>query len=912
MKRIITLSLFLSICIVARSQTGVVYTVAGCPACTTTSVDGVPATNAWLNNTAGIAADSHGNIYIADAANNRVRMVSATTNDVSTVAGITSAAFSGDGGPASTAQINAPQGIFIDAADNIYIADAGNNRVRKVDGVTHTINTVAGGGSSTADGVAATTASITPFAVYVDASGNIYTGGSNKVRQISATGIITTVAGNGSATNSGDGGLALSAGIQGPVRGITMDRTGNMYIVPASGDRVRKIDAGSGIITTIAGGGTCTADGVPATVSSLNSVYSCVADSLGNIIIADFGRRLIRQVDAGSGIIHTIAGGGTATADGVPATATSMQPYMLYLNRTGNNVYYSNDGNMVRRVTYFADAWAGLATDSFSVSVNRLCGGPSLTITTNSASIPSMSVQTWFGDGTSTTSSFTATCATNGVVTQNHTYAYSGTYTIKHVLYDGTLAVDSIQYPYEHSLCNDIYVRYYFDVNGNCVKDTTEALLNVPELTEVDSNGVIIDTISATSGFYYKAYGLPGDIYQFKPILGSSLGLVVSCPVSGVISDTLQSLIYNVTTNDFAVNCDSVATYDLEVFSTVLRSTTWGQWAKIYVRNLSCNPVDANVTLVYSPKYAGPTAPYPLTATTSGNTVSWNVNSLSSTTTPANAMLACTLNIAGSTYLTLGDTVQTQVSITPTAGDVNTANNYQFVVDTVRASWDPNEMWVSPSGCTSPGTKTLRYTINFENTGSDTAFNIYVLDTLSNSVDPKTIRILMASNSMNTSLISAGGRNVLKLDFPGINLLDSSHHNLCDGAVIFNIDLKDGLIAGTQVANRAGIYFDTNPVVMTNTVDNVTGCTAESVVSLAKGSTVSIYPNPADNELIIRQDGTMFTTASITNTLGQQITVQKLGGTYTKVNISSLPPGVYCITFTDNNGGTMVRKFVKM
>ena len=892
------------------SAQDIIYTVAGCTSCTTTSVDGTPATAALFGSTAGVAMDAAGNIYIADKSTNKIRRIFATTDLVYTYAGTGSSGFSGDGGPASTASLNSPQGVFIDGSNNLYIADAGNNRIRKVDAATGMISTVAGGGSSTSDGVAATTASITPICVYVDATGNIYTGGSDKLRKINTAGIISTIAGNGTTANTGDGGPALSAGIAGPISSITMDATGNIYIVPGSGDRVRKIDATTGKISTVAGGGTCRATGILGINATLNNVYSCIVDGEGNLIIgAVSSDSIIIEVDAASGMIHNIAGGGYSYADGIPAISAIIRDYMLYMDIAHGNIYYSGDNSMVRRITYTPSIYPSFARDTFAVSVVKNCTGPQLSVSTNYYS-SSMSITTWFGDGTSNNTALSLSCGTGtvGGAIINHTYAYSGTYTIKQVLYRGTSGIDSTHFSYQQSSCNDFYVRFYNDLNANCAKDSGEELVAQPILTEIDSNGILVDTISGTSGFYYAGNGAPGTIYQFKPFNIPSHGLSITCPSTMVISDTVESLIYNTRTSDFGTTCTSG--FDLAVYGIFPVTGVRDQRGDIYVQNNYCDPINATVTLNFSPKYPTlgiiATTPY---FSASGNTVVWNIPSIAY---GANKIDLSYQGWGGSTLLTVGDTVQEHLSITPTIGDVNISNNIEIVIDTVRAGVDPNEMWVKPSGCIPSGTQTLQYTINFENTGNDTAFNIYVMDTLSNNVDPKSMRLVMASAQMNTTVISTGGYNILKFDFPNINLLDSSHHGQCDGAVIYTIDLKNSLPTGSTVFNHSGIFFDVNPAVMTNTVENVVGgCeTAVSVVS-STGKEVSIYPNPTSETLTIKTAQDAYNTYTITNSMGQVLLQNELNSTVTNVNVKTLAPGLYCITLRGESG-TIVQKFVKM
>ncbi len=293
--------------------------------------------------------------------------------------------------------------------------------------------------------------------------------------------------------------------------------------------------------------------------------------------------------------------------------------------------------------------------------------------------------------------------------------------------------------------------------------------------------------------------------------------------------------------------------------------------------------------------------------------LTWDISGISNSVSPAKFYYTLTYNTAIG-YLTPGDTVHSYYTITPFAGDVDTTNNTQTIIDTVRSGYDPNEMFVSPAGCISPGAGTtqLQYTIHFENTGNDTAFNIYVMDTLSDNVDPSTMNIVMGSAEMyTTKLHSNTGQNILKFDFPGINLLDSSHHGQCDGAVIFSINTRLGLPSGTTIFNHAGIFFDINPVVLTNTVENITDCPLSvSNTATDSKSLVEIYPNPSADELAIKIDRDAYGSCSVSNSIGQVYLQQQLNSTQTKVNVKMLPAGLYYITLTGEKG-TVVRKFVK-
>jgi sugar lactone lactonase YvrE len=279
------------------------------------SGDGGPATSAKLDTPDGVAVDGQGNIYIADLRNSRVRKVS-VDGTIATFAGTGQPGFSGDGGLATSARLYAPEGVAVDGQGNVYIADRNNYRVRKVS-PGGTITTFAGGGKpgSLGDGGLATSATLrSPSGVAVDGQGNLYIADrdNSRVRKVNRSGTITTFAGTDKERFSGDGGPATSALLYRP-DGVAVDGRGNIYIADTFNNRVRKVSPG-GTITTFAGTGACSSlqpgDGGPATSANVCNPRGVAVDGQGNVYIADTNSSRVRKVSPG-GTITTFAGTGS-------------------------------------------------------------------------------------------------------------------------------------------------------------------------------------------------------------------------------------------------------------------------------------------------------------------------------------------------------------------------------------------------------------------------------------------------------------------------------------------------------------------------------------------------------------------------------------------------------------------------
>ena len=358
---------------------GIISTIAG-NGSAGYSGDGHSATAATLWSPQGVALDSAGNVYIADSINQVIRKITASTGNISTVAGMAFAAgSSGDGGAATSAKLNNPTGVAVDGAGNIYIADQGNGRIREVNAVTGTITTVAGGGNGRGasdaygDGGAATNAILSgPNDVAVDAVGDIYIADSfhGLVREVSAaTGLINIVAGGGSGGGSdgiGDGGPATDAILDNPTS-VAVDAAGNVYIADTGHSMIRQVNT-SGTINVVAGNGSAgyAGDLGPAVDAELNTPTGVRVDAADDIYISDSGANVIREVIAASGMIETIGGSGSSGYsgdNGSAVNATLQNPQNLGLDAGGNIYIADSTNNVIRKITVASGALSFPAVD---------------------------------------------------------------------------------------------------------------------------------------------------------------------------------------------------------------------------------------------------------------------------------------------------------------------------------------------------------------------------------------------------------------------------------------------------------------------------------------------------------------------------------------------------------------------
>ncbi len=395
-------------CVVREIVGGAVQTIAGTGACKHTGDNG-PATSATLNNPQGIAFDAFGNLFIADNGNNVIRRIDAN-GTITTYAGDGTPGNSGDNGAATSAELNSPESVALDTAGNLFIADTGNNTVRRVDVGTKIITTVAGNGTQgfSGDGGAATAAMFSnPDGLAVDSTGNIYIADSTNslVREVSSAtsptpGIITTIVGNGTFGFSGDGGPALSAELTNPAGLFVDSSTGNLWIADYWANRIRVYNpANNKQISTVVGSGQV-GDGAAATSASMYFPRTPGLDAQGNLFIVDAENNRIRKVSATDQTISTVVGTGIPCAqpkfvcgDGGPATSAQLfMPRTVTIEANGTLIVADDGDNKIRQV----DGTSGVITTIVG-SGNRCgtaagqtplpCGdgGPALSASVNDA-----------------------------------------------------------------------------------------------------------------------------------------------------------------------------------------------------------------------------------------------------------------------------------------------------------------------------------------------------------------------------------------------------------------------------------------------------------------------------------------------------------------------------------------------
>ncbi len=522
----------------------------------------------------------------------------------------------------------------------------------------------------------------------------------------------------------------------------------------------------------------------------------------------------------------------------------------------------------------------------------------------------SVHVHIYFGDGTDT-------IFYSGIYNSNsffagayHTYTTAGYFTAKYVVTGSDGVADSVVNQNQMAFgdtCGNISGMLYLDMNANCVYNAgTDSILRYFPVALYNGANLIDWAYTDSLGYYY--FNPPiGFTYTVTPYV-TNWGFSVTCPTSGnyVINLTSTS-----SGNDFGLTCLNGFDMTGEVWGWRFRPGYDG-WIDVGAWNLRCQSTSGTVKLIldplvtYTSTYWGPTP----TVSGNGDTLTWNYANFSNNYFYywwwnwyyTNEFWAG-LNIHTSSSANLGDSVCFTLIVDPINGDVDATNNTIHYCRVVSNSWDPNYKEVMPR-CVGvngdiPVTQRLTYNLHFQNVGSDTAYNVKVYDTLDSHLDMLTFQPINADHNFRTEIVAD---HVVAFVFDHIMLPDSATNPITSqGQVSFSIKPKANTPDMTPIPNKAGIVFDFNLPVITNVTHNRINF-ALSVPELTKVSNlVSIFPNPAVNELNIVFNNQKASDVSLVDVLGNVVANYKQVKGNLVINTTKIASGIYTLVVNNND-----------
>jgi uncharacterized repeat protein (TIGR01451 family) len=935
--------------------------------------DGGQATSAEVANVRGLAVDAAGNVYMADQFFAVIRKID-VTGIITTIAGTGSRGFSGDGGPATAAQLDQMGHIAVDASGNLFIADSWNGRIRRVDGTTGIITTVAGVGTPgsqgySGDGGPATSAQFAnPSGITIAANGDLYIADevNNCIRKIDKiSGIVTTVAGIGGPTNygyNGDGGLATAAYLHQPTE-VVFDASGNMIIADAQNHCIRKVN-GSGIITTIAGNGAAgfLGDGNIPSNAQFNEPYSISINTSGNLFIADVNNFRIRKIDFSATpvcpynltLAKTLGANGLLTVTPSITPASSSPTYfgsvsgnplsnpMITNNFTittsysltlpGNGIYniaityddtiapyhciaYLNDTVLInnssaprtfnRRFT-LSNLYScnSNSTDTVyftdSTRFNYSLTNPSATYT----------IVTNWGNGSVVTNTVSAT---NQIMLTSASIVYGspGVYTVQSIIMGAGIANDTAVQFVNVQQCGNLTGWLYNDINNDCAQGSGEFNINTNIALQA-SDGINIYQTWNTGGMYAFT-NLPAGTYTVQ-VLSGITGYSITCPgsMSHTVTITAMATYYEY----YALNCSGgfdIATTGISLLNGFYPGQTDMVLPHVGILNGTCDFVVAGtVKMILTPciQYvAGGSyshAPDAIIPAATGDTLVWNVADIN--TIGNFGYWDYGVSVTTCTNAVVGDTACITMMVLPTNGDVDMSNNTFTRCFAIGVSYDPNYKEVTPKGNGAQGfipatTNDLTYTLHFQNTGTAKAFNIALLDTISANLDLTSIEIISSSHAVQPYLLS--GRT-MKFMFSNINLPDStSDEKHSHGYVTYRIKLNTGLAPATQIKNTGYIYFDYNSPVVTNTTLNTISPSA-GITPVHSDDALNLYPNPSNGDVFLSKTVKHLEVYDMKGSLVENYSNSS------KISAEHFTEGIYFIRAIEENGKISSFKLVKI
>jgi PKD repeat protein len=524
----------------------------------------------------------------------------------------------------------------------------------------------------------------------------------------------------------------------------------------------------------------------------------------------------------------------------------------------------------------------------------------------------SLAVMTW-GDGTSDTilvphNGITDSCVS--IVGAHYTWSAPGSYTSMLKFYDQAACYNdsAITTTTIGNITCNLSGTVYDDANNNCTQDIGEpGVANI--LVTVTENGTTYPTWTDANGNYLFNY-LPAGSYTIQ-VNNINVGYSVVC------SNSLPHTT-NVTTTptieNFALSCSGsfdVAVTGISLFVGFYPGTYDAILPHVGILNGACNlniPGQVKMILTSCIQYTtGGNYPWfnnPPTAiihASTGDTLVWNVSDINNMGTFSYWDYA--VNISTCTNAQVGDTACITMMVLPTNGDADLSNNTFTRCFAIGVAYDPNSKEVEPKGLGSQGaipanTPNLTYTINFQNTGTAVARNIYVLDSVDTDLNINSIEILSASHGMQVYQLA---NRTIKFMFANIMLPDSTHdlaHS--HGYITFRIKPNAGLAMGTKIKNTGYIYFDYNAPVVTNTTLN-TIAAPTGINEISKSGLLKVYPNPAKDKLIVSVSNNGTSIITISDVLGKAVKQIKTSELQTEINVSDLQDGIYFIQLTQDN-----------
>ncbi len=465
---------------------------------------------------------------------------------------------------------------------------------------------------------------------------------------------------------------------------------------------------------------------------------------------------------------------------------------------------------------------------------------------------------------------------------------------------------------FNEKACNsywNINGKVYLDSSMNCVYNVGEHTYGNIKIQLYD-NGVLKQQTNTVAGGNYL-FDTEFSTYQYS-VDTTNLPFAVACPAAGYYTSTIASGDSFDLDMSFGFHCksgfdlaaNSISTGRFRPAQYTSLAITAGDYSSFFGAHCIAG-VSGSVTVTISgpASYNSPASGALIPSNVTGNTITYNVADFGA----VNFFSDFNMMVQTDTTAQIGDEVCITVSVTPTAGDYNPANNTLTQCFTVVGSYDPNIKEVFPIADIDTAQEWLTYTIHFQNTGTAEAQHIYVTDTLNSNVDPASFQLLAYSHQPMVQI----KENAVRFNFPNINLPDSNTNEAAShGYVQYKVKLKDNLPVGTPIFNTAFIYFDFNAPVVTNTTSNTialsTGLRAVSQEPLA----FRVYPNPANESVTISVDENMIgSKLSITDITGRRILISNIEHRISNVEVRELASGVYFVTL-ENERERVTKKLV--